>query len=214
MLSRPKMAENLTVYLAVAGGTASGKTTFATRLKDHLKHPDVMVIGLDSYYKDLSHLTPQEKACFNFDHPEAFDVNLLKFHLSELRQGRSIEVPKYDYTTHSRVSSANVICKPAPILIFEGILILYWKEVRELFSHSIFIEASPELRLSRRISRDVRERGRSEDSVNEQWRTSVQPMHMEFCEPTKEFATEILSGEKFELEVFDRVAGFLQSQLR
>jgi len=182
-----------TKLVAIVGGTASGKSTLADRLVN-LAGPGVALrLPLDSYYRCSGRLTPEERDRQNMDHPDTLDQDLYAAHLKALVRGEEIEVPVYDFKTHTRSTRVERI-RSTPIVIAEGILVLHYSEVRALCDYSIFLDVSEQERLSRRIARDVRERGRTERSVVEQWTTNVQPMHAAFCEPSKRYASEIVCG--------------------
>lgn len=182
--------ENVPIIIGIAGGTASGKTTFAKNID--LKYKDKLtILSYDYYYKDRKDLTLEERAKINYDHPNAFDTDLLIKHLKLLKEGISIQHPVYSYATHSRESYSET-SNPSPVIIVEGILIFENKELRDLMDIKIFIDADSDIRLSRRIKRDVETRGRSLDSVLNQYFETVKPMHEEFVEPTKKLADIIV----------------------
>lgn len=182
-----------TKLVAIVGGTASGKSTLADRLVQIAGPGVALRLPLDSYYRCSGHLTPEERDRQNMDHPDTLDQDLYAAHLKALVRGEEIEVPVYDFKTHTRSTRVERIYS-APIVIAEGILVLHYPEVRALCDYSIFLDVSEQERLSRRIARDVRERGRTERSVLEQWTTNVQPMHATFCEPSKVYASEVVCG--------------------
>jgi len=189
-----------TKLVAIVGGTASGKSTLADRLVQVAGPGVALRLPLDSYYRCSGHLTPEERDRQNMDHPDTLDQDLYAAHLKALVRGEEIEVPVYDFKTHTRSTRVERISS-APIVIAEGILVLHYPEVRALCDYSIFLDVSEQERLSRRIARDVRERGRTERSVLEQWTANVQPMHATFCEPSKVYASEIICGTIDELAV-------------
>ena len=173
------------------GGSGSGKTTLALRLKARFGEEEVRLIPHDSYYKRHDEL-PYEKRCLlNYDHPDAFDNDLLVHHLKELKAGRAIDCPIYDYSIHNRSDQVQHI-EPAPVLIVEGILPFTEPELLALFDYKIFVDTDADERILRRILRDVKERGRSLDSVITQYRTTVKPMHEAFVEPSKRNADIIV----------------------
>lgn len=178
--------------ICIAGGTASGKTTLARMLLEQLGEDVCAVLPMDCYYYDNGHLSLAEKALVNYDHPEAFEFSLIRQQLEELRQGREVSVPQYDFSTHSRTQTVGY--SPKQILIFEGILGLVDESLRPLFDYSIFVKAADDLRFQRRLERDVRERGRSPESVRSQWESTVQPMHDQFCGPTESYADRVVHG--------------------
>ncbi|MBK8975866.1 MAG: uridine kinase [Planctomycetes bacterium] len=180
--------------LGIAGGSGSGKTRFTAELVAALPPGTGRILDHDSYYHDLSHLPPPVRAATNFDDPAALDSALLAVHLTELRCGRTIEKPCYDFETHCRRSAGERI-EPAPVLIVEGILVLASAELAPLLDLRIFVETRADERLLRRIDRDVRERGRTVDSVLAQYRRTVRPMHERYVEPSRLDADIVIHGE-------------------
>lgn len=188
--------------ICVAGGTASGKTTLARDLYRLGGDERVQVIALDSYYQDRSDLSLEQRATINYDHPDAFEIKLLRFHLDVLRNGNAVEVPTYDFSTHARSGEVQRIT-PSEIVVVEGILALHFAELRDVYSYSIFVDTPDQLRFDRRLKRDVCERGRTEGSVHEQWNATVHPMHVQYCAPTRELASEVMTGETWSDEELD-----------
>ncbi len=183
---------NPEIYLmGIAGGTGSGKTVLAKSLVEAFSSEPVDLITLDSYYKDLADLPQTEREGRNYDHPDAFDWELLFKNLESLQSGNPASIPVYDYTTHTRRKSARTISN-ARVILIEGILVLHPAEMRRYLSAKIFIEASPDIRFIRRLRRDIRKRGRTVDSVVKQYQDTVKPMHEKFVEPTREFADIIV----------------------
>ena len=172
------------LIIGIAGGSGSGKTTLAIRLKERFGEDEVRLISHDSYYKRHDELPFAERCKLNYDHPDAFDNDLLIEHLRELKAGRAIDCPVYDYADHNRSSEVQHI-EPAPVLIVEGILPLAEPELCRLFDYKIYVDTDADERILRRILRDVKERGRSLDSVITQYRTTVKPMHEAFVEPQR-----------------------------
>lgn len=182
--------ENVPIIIGIAGGTASGKSTFARNID--LKYKDKLtILSHDYYYKNRPDLTFEERTKINYDHPNAFDTDLMIEHLKQLKDGQSIEHPVYSYTTHLRENYTET-SNPSKVIIVEGILIFENKELRDLMDIKIFIDADSDTRLSRRIVRDVEERGRSLGNILEQYFTTVKPMHEQFVEPSKKFADIIV----------------------
>lgn len=179
------------LFVGIAGGTASGKTTVARKLVQRLKGHPVAFIDQDSYYKDLSHLPFEERVERNFDHPDAFDTDLLVSHLRALREGKAIEKPVYDFV-HCVREPRTVHVEPADTVIVEGILALYIDPVREQFDLKIFVDAEDDVRIIRRLTRDIKERGRDFDAIVHQYFESVRPMHHGFVEPSKRYADIII----------------------
>lgn len=179
------------LIIGVAGGTASGKTTVVEAILQRVGRERIAHIQHDSYYKDLSHLPLEQRRKFNFDHPDALDTPLLVAHLQDLRQGSSVEVPRYDFASYSRLAETTAI-HPCAVVIVEGILILAEPALREMIDLKLYVDTDADLRLIRRITRDIDERGRTIESVIEQYLASVRPMHLEFVEPSKRYADVII----------------------
>lgn len=177
--------------IGICGGTGSGKTTIADRIIAALGPESVLVLQQDHYYKDLPHLPLAERAQQNFDHPDSMDTPLLVDHVRALRAGQGVERPSYDFTQHRRLEQT-VRLEPRPALILEGILIFESRALRDLLDIKIFVDTDADLRFLRRLSRDIRERGRTVDSVIQQYLATVRPMHMEFVEPSKRYADVII----------------------
>ncbi len=178
------------MIIGIAGGTGSGKTTITRKLMQCFGS-DVTVIYHDNYYKAHHHMSYEERAKLNYDHPDAFDTDLLIEAVRELKQGHSITCPVYDYTIHDR-SDKLIPVKPARVIIIEGILIFQSRELCDLMDIKIFVDTDADVRILRRIVRDVRDRGRSLDSVVEQYLATVKPMHEQFVEPSKRNADIII----------------------
>ncbi len=179
------------LVIGIAGGSASGKTTVTNKILEHLDQNRVVVIQHDSYYKDLSQhkgLTPDK---INFDHPDSLETELLIEHIKQLRSGKAIEQPIYSFTTHRRLKETHRI-EPKEIIIVDGILILVEKLLRGLMDIKLFVDTDADERLIRRIRRDILERGRSIDTVMNQYMNTVKPMHLEFVEPSKHWADIII----------------------
>lgn len=177
--------------VGVAGGTGSGKTTVARKLVELFEEQPVRLIPQDAYYKDLGELTFDERTQVNFDHPLAFDNDLLVEHLDQLLAGKSIRQPVYNYITHSR-RDESVEVHPAPILLVEGIMALESSALRERMDLKVYVDTDADERFIRRMQRDLIERGRSVDAIVEQYLGSVRPMHLQFVEPTKRYADVIV----------------------
>lgn len=185
------MNRNKPLVIGIAGGSGSGKTSVTNAIYDVFKDHSVVVIEHDYYYKDQSHLSFEERLETNYDHPLAFDTDLLIQHIHQLINRQKIEKPIYDYTEHTR-SAETMIIEPKDVIIVEGILILEEIELRELMDIKLFVDTDADLRIVRRILRDIHERGRSIDSVIEQYLSVVRPMHNQFVEPTKKYADIIV----------------------
>ncbi len=179
------------IFIGVAGGSGSGKTTVAHNLVKAFKSEDAVLVEQDAYYTELNHLTIEEKAKVNFDHPNSIEFELLKEHLLKLSRGESIERPIYDFKTHSR-KEETVSIHPSKIVIVEGILLFAVPEIRDLFDVKIFVDTDADEMLLRRIERDINERGRTFASIKNQYLNTVKPMYLEFCEPSKRYADVII----------------------
>lgn len=184
------MQANDIIVIGIAGGTGSGKTTITRTIQEHFGS-DVVVIYHDNYYKAHHGLSLEERARLNYDHPDAFDTDLLVRDLAALRQVRTVRCPVYDYTIHDR-SRETLTIHPARVIVVEGILIFHAPELRGLMDIKIYVDADADVRILRRIQRDVRERGRSLESVISQYLTTVKPMHEAFVEPSKRYADVII----------------------
>lgn len=179
------------ILIGITGGTGSGKSTIAKEIYQKFNEDCIAMIEQDSYYKDQSHLSMTERVKTNYDHPNAFDTPLLVEHLKMLLNGDAIEKPIYDFEEHNRKKDT-IIVEPREIIIVEGILILQSKEVRDLLDIKIYVDTDADVRIIRRILRDINERGRTVDSVINQYLNVVKPMHMQFTEPTKSYADIII----------------------
>jgi uridine kinase len=177
--------------LGVAGGTGSGKTTVSSRIQDSIGPANIAYLQHDSYYKDHGHLSPEERARCNYDHPHSLDTDLLIRHLHTLREGQGVDVPVYDFSTHSRTPETRRVT-PAAIILVEGILIFVEPQLRQMMDMRIFVDTDADIRFIRRLRRDVDERGRTLDSVIRQYLSTVRPMHLEFVEPSKRYADVIV----------------------
>ncbi|MDP8220382.1 MAG: uridine kinase [Candidatus Stygibacter frigidus] len=178
------------LLIGIAGGTASGKTTIANRIAGAIKG-NIIIIRQDNYYHSYPDKTFEERARLNFDHPHAFDTELLVSHLKKLKNNLAVEIPVFDYITHLR-SNETIDIQPAKVIILEGILIFENKELRDLLDIKLFIDTDADLRIIRRMERDIKERERSFTSIINQYRSTVRPMHLEFVEPSKRFADIII----------------------
>jgi uridine kinase len=181
----------LPFIIGVAGGSGSGKTTVTQKVLDVVGFQNTTVIEQDNYYLDQSHLSFEARLQTNYDHPNAFDWTLMIKHIEDLQRGEIIHEPLYNFSEHVR-SQETIVVKPASIIVIEGILALYEPTLRQLMSLKIFVDTDSDVRFIRRLQRDVRERGRSMESVIMQYEKSVRPMHLQFVEPSKRFADVIL----------------------
>ncbi|AZQ44471.1 uridine kinase [Nonlabens ponticola] len=183
------------LILGIAGGTGSGKTTVVNQVAHEYPDSDVTVISQDSYYKDTSHLTYEERVNINFDHPNSIDFDLLEQHLHELRKGNTIEQPVYSFVDHNRTQET-VTTAPSKVIIVEGILILTQPAIRTLFDIKVYIDCDSDERLIRRLKRDIADRGRDLDEVLDRYQNTLKPMHQQFIEPTKAYADVIIPTNK------------------
>ena len=179
------------VIVGIAGGSASGKTTFAKAIIDALGPDHVSLIGHDSYYKELSHMSIDERSATNFDHPASLDTSLLIHHINMLKRGHDVHVPIYDFATHSRTGATQLVT-PSRIIIVDGILIFAEPELVQLLDMKIFVDTDDDIRLIRRIQRDIDERGRTVSSVIDQYTRTVRPMHQLYVEPSRRGADIIV----------------------
>ncbi|WP_202080160.1 uridine kinase [Caldalkalibacillus salinus] len=179
------------VIIGVAGGTGSGKTTVAKKIYNTLRDQSIVMIAQDSYYKDQTHLSMKERVKTNYDHPFAFDNDLLIEHLDQLSGYQAIQMPVYDYKLHTR-SDKTIRIDPRDVVIVEGILVLEDERLRERMDIKVFVDTDSDVRIIRRMMRDIRDRGRSFDSVVDQYLHSVRPMHLQFVEPSKKHADVII----------------------
>jgi uridine kinase len=205
------------IVIAVAGGTGSGKTTVANEILQRVGAEHIAYIPHDAYYRDRSHLPPRERDQVNFDHPDSLESELLIEHLKELRAGRAVEIPEYDFTTHTRTQRTRRV-EPAPVVLIEGILVFVEPELRQLFDVKLYVDTDADVRFIRRLRRDIEKRGRSVESVCEQYLSTVRPMHMEFVEPSKRYADVIIPEGGFNEVAIEmvaaRVKGLLEEHAR
>jgi uridine kinase len=179
------------LIIGICGGTGSGKTTITSRIIDAISEANVLVLEQDNYYKAFAELSFEERTKQNFDHPESMDTALMAEHVRRLREGQSIDRPTYDFANYRRLD-ATVRVAPRPAIIIEGILIFESRALRDLMDVKIFVDTDADLRFIRRLVRDIRDRGRTMESVVEQYMKTVRPMHLEFVEPSKRYADVII----------------------
>ncbi len=187
----PTVGDWRPLFIAVAGGSGSGKTTIADSVVDIVGRDSVVYLQLDAYYRDQTHLSFEERTKINYDHPDSFEMDLLIEHLEALRNGQPIDRPVYDFASHTRTTET-VLIVPEPAVIVEGILVLADERLRDLFDVRVYIDTEPDIRLMRRLQRDILERGRTVESVLHQYEKTVRPMHYQFVEPSKRYADLII----------------------
>ncbi len=200
------------LVIGIAGGTGSGKTTVARVILDRAGAQNIAYLPHDAYYKDLTVLSMNQRHEVNFDHPDSLDTPLLVEHVKLLKQGEPIHMPVYDFKTHSRTPDT-VTIQPQPVIVVEGILIFAEPELRELFDVRIFVDTDADIRFIRRLQRDIAERGRSADSVIQQYLHTVRPMHLEFVEPSKRYADVIIPEGGLNVVAMDMVVARIQTLL-
>ncbi|MFN4219498.1 MAG: uridine kinase [bacterium] len=204
------------LVILIAGGTASGKTTVANKITELLTarniQDKVTIINMDSYYVDLSNIDFEERKKLNFDHPASVDWELLYQHLEDLLNRKSIKKPIYSYVEYTRTGRYEIV-HPAPVIIIEGLFALYDPKIRKLANIKIFVEAPDDIRLIRRIYRDIKERGRSIDEVINQYLNYVRPMYVEFIKPTKKYADVIIQNEKDMVPATEMLAALIEKYI-
>ena len=199
--------------IGIAGGTGSGKTTVVRKLIERLPKGEVVVIPQDSYYKDLSHYTEEQKRVHNFDHPDSIDFDLLRAQLAELREGKEVDQPVYSYITCGRSKNEVVRVKPAEVIIVEGILIFTDPQLRELMDIKIFVDADDDDRLMRVMARDIVERGKTVEWVIERYSKTVKPMYLQFIEPSKRYADIIIPQGGHNKVAIDVISATIEKSL-
>jgi uridine kinase len=201
------------LVIGIAGGTGSGKSTVAKVIIDRVGANHIALLPHDAYYKNLTQLEPAQRTLINFDHPDSLETSLLVEHIKKLKILQAIELPVYDFKTHTRTSTT-VHVDPQPVILVEGILILAEKALRELFDVRIFVDTDADIRFIRRLQRDIAERGRTSQSVVEQYLATVRPMHLEFVEPSKRYADVIIPEGGLNTVAMDMVVARLEALLR
>jgi uridine kinase len=197
------------ITIGVAGGTGSGKTTVALKILERVGFDRVAYLPHDAYYRDASDLPPSERAQLNFDHPDSLENDLMIAHLKQLQANQPVDIPVYDFKTHSRTAETRHI-DPQPVILVEGILIFADKRLREMMDVKIFVDCDADLRFIRRLQRDIEERQRAPESVINQYLRTVRPMHLEFVEPSKRYADVIIPEGGFNEVAVDMVAARLR----
>jgi len=201
------------LVIGIAGGTGSGKTTVANVILTRVGIQQIAYLPHDAYYKDLQGLPAPQKAIINFDHPDSLESSLLVKHIHQLKRGNDIDLPVYDFKTHSRTTKTEII-KSKPVILVEGILIFVEPDLRKLFDVKIFVDTDPDIRFIRRLERDIHERGRSTESVIKQYLTTVRPMHLEFVEPSKRYADVIIPEGGLNTVAMDLVVARIDALLQ
>lgn len=206
------MQHQKSIFVGIAGGSGSGKSWLAQTLKERLFPTECTIIEQDAYYRDLSHLSMDQRARINFDHPEAVDFQKLTDDIHLLKNGKWIDSPEYDFVEHLRKETSKRTY-PAEVILLEGLLILVPETLRAIMDLRVFVHTPERLRLSRRIERDVKERGRSEDSVRAQFKELVLPAHHEFVEPSQHYADIVVSGEATSEDEMKKIVSAIQDLL-
>lgn len=202
----------MSLIIGISGGTGSGKTTVANRILENVRASEVVFIQQDSYYRNLKDLPLDYRQVANFDHPDAIDNDLLVHHVRKLRAGESVELPIYDFRMHTRSNETRYV-EPKPIVIVEGILIFADPRLLEQLDIKVFVDTPDDIRFIRRLRRDVAERGRTAESVIEQYLATVRPMHMQFVEPSKRYADVIIPEGGHNLVSIDLLSGKIRERL-
>ena len=200
------------LVIGIAGGSGSGKTTLARLILDRVGEDSISFLPHDAYYKDLSNLPLNQRATINFDHPDSLDNELLVSHVHKLKINQPVDLPIYDFKTHSRTGETYRV-DPRPVIMVEGILIFAEPVLRALLEVKIFVDTDPDIRFIRRLERDIKERGRTTDSVVHQYLSTVRPMHLEFVEPSKRYADIIIPEGGFNEVAMELVVARLESLL-
>ncbi len=201
-----------TMVVGIAGGTGSGKTTLSGLILESIGRQKIAYLPHDAYYRDHKELPLEERAKLNYDHPNSLETELLVSHIQQLKAGQAVEMPVYDFTTHSR-KKETVHVEPRQVVLVEGILIFVEKALREIFDMKIYVDTDPDLRFIRRLKRDIEERGRTLQSVIDQYMLTVRPMHLEFVESSKRYADIIVPEGGLNAVALEMVIARLQSLL-
>ena len=200
------------LVIGIAGGTGSGKTTVARSIVAALPSDGVSILEHDSYYRDRLDLTYDERSQLNFDHPESLETSLLVEQIAALKRGEPVDVPIYDFTTHSRRTNFRRVV-PTPVIVVEGILVLSDERLRQQFDIKLFVDTDSDIRVMRRVRRDIEQRGRTFESVRDQYYSTVRPMHIEFVEPSKRWADLIIPEGGNNRVALDLLVGKMRSVL-
>lgn len=200
------------LVIGIAGGSGSGKTTLAQAILEHIGREKIAFLPHDAYYYNQDHMPFEERIKVNYDHPDSLETDLLIAHIKALKAGKSVQMPVYDFTIHSRIPDTRLV-EPRSIILVEGILIFYEKELRKYFDVKLFIDADPDIRFIRRLTRDISERGRTVESVTHQYLATVRPMYLEFVESSKRYADIIIPEGGMNTVALDMVIARLANLL-
>ena len=206
------VAQTSPIVIGIAGGSGSGKTTVAQEVLARVGAEKIAFLSHDAYYKDFGDLSFSQRSAINFDHPDSLETSLLLKHVKQLKAHTPVELPIYDFKTHSRTSKTIPVA-PQPVILVDGILIFAEPELREMFDVKIFVDTDPDLRFIRRLQRDITERGRTVNSVIAQYQKTVRPMHLKFVEPSKRYADVIIPEGGFNIVAMDMVVARVQTLL-
>ena len=199
--------------IGIGGGTGSGKTMIAEALINAMGNRGVAYVQQDSYYKDRSNIPPEERRTINYDHPDALDSELLIHHLQELRNGHPIDKPVYDFRTHTRRPEIETVY-PRDVIIIEGILVLADKRLRDLMDTKVFVDTDADVRFIRRLQRDLTERGRTVESIIDQYLNAVRPMHLKFVEPGRKYTDLVIPGRGYSRIAIDKIISMIKANLK
>ncbi len=205
--------KNSSLVFGIAGGTGSGKTTIADYILETVGPEKIAFLPHDAYYRDQTGLTLEERSQINFDHPSSLETELLIEHITKLRNKEAIQLPSYNFKTHTR-NQDTITIKPQPIILIEGILIFAEPELRKLFDLKIYVDTDADIRFIRRLKRDIEERGRTTESVIKQYLETVRPMHLEFVEPSKRYASVIIPEGGYNTVALDLIVARIESMLQ
>ncbi len=205
--------KNSSLVFGIAGGTGSGKTTIADYILETVGPEKIVFLPHDAYYRDQTGLTLEERSQINFDHPSSLETELLIEHITKLRNQETIQLPSYNFKTHTR-NQDTITIKPQPIILIEGILIFAEPELRKLFDLKIYVDTDADIRFIRRLKRDIEERGRTTESVIIQYLETVRPMHLEFVEPSKRYASVIIPEGGYNTVALDLIVAKIESMLQ
>jgi uridine kinase len=201
------------LVIGIAGGTGSGKTTIANYVLETVGPENIAFLPHDAYYRDLGDLSQEERAQVNFDHPSSLETELLIEHIKQLRNQKTVQLPSYNFKTHTR-TKATLEIKPHPIILIEGILLFAEPDLRNLFDLKIYVDTDADIRFIRRLERDIQERGRTTQSVISQYLDTVRPMHLEFVEPSKRYASVIIPEGGYNHVALDLIVARIESMLQ